>query len=75
MGIIKTSHEIFLVLSKGTMDRSFASKKWIAVDDLFKEMQEIVDKEKGRCGEANAVTCWTILKKRLKEESTTHTKI
>ena len=43
------------------------SQKWCSITELKKEMQSIIDDEKKRCGEANAVTCWTQLKQILKQ--------
>ena len=33
--------------------------------DVLEMMQKIIDSEKKRCGEANAVTCWMMLKERI----------
>lgn len=36
--------------------------------NVFKVMDEIVKEEKDRCGEANAVTCYGMLKKRIEDK-------
>jgi len=33
--------------------------------DVLEMMQKIIDSEKKRCGEANAVTCWVMLKEQI----------
>lgn len=37
--------------------------------DVIDMMQKIIDSEKERCGEANAVTCWVMLKKQIIKNS------
>jgi len=37
--------------------------------DIIDMMQKIIDSEKERCGEANAVTCWVMLKEQIKKNS------
>ena len=39
----------------------------ILISEVLGFMQEIIDKEKARCGEANAFTCWYQLKDKLEE--------
>lgn len=36
-------------------------------EEILRIMDGIIRKEKARCGEANAVTCWNILKERVEE--------
>jgi hypothetical protein len=36
-----------------------------AQEDIIAMMQKIIDSEKERCGEANAVTCWVMLKEQI----------
>lgn len=36
-----------------------------AQEDVISMMQKIIDSEKERCGEANAVTCWVMLKEQI----------
>lgn len=36
-----------------------------AQEDVIPMMQEIIDSEIKRCGEANAVTCWAMLKEKI----------
>ncbi len=38
---IKTSHNIFKILHNGTMDKSFAEKKWVAVDNVLETIHKI----------------------------------
>lgn len=47
----------------------FMTQKWITIKSLLEEMQKIINAEKKRCGEANAVGCWMQLKQKLEQES------
>ncbi len=40
----------------------------LAQKNVFKVMDEIIKEEKERCGEANALTCYVILKERIEKE-------
>jgi len=46
---------------KGTMETIYAKAQL----DVVGMMQKIIDEEKVRCGEANAVTCWVVLKEQI----------
>jgi len=37
---IKTTHDLFTELYKGTMDKRRADKTWVAVSDVIKEIME-----------------------------------
>jgi hypothetical protein len=45
------------------------SKVYFNIEEILNLMQEIVNKEKERCGEADACNCWYQLKDKLKELS------
>ncbi len=40
---IKTSHDIFMHLHTPHYDKGFANKKWVAVNDIKKEIENILD--------------------------------
>ena len=48
------------------LEQAIAEKKKQR-QEILDKMQEIVDSEKKRCGEANAYTCWHHLKKYLEQ--------
>jgi hypothetical protein len=70
---IKTTEEIENMWDSqiGNPPYPLEGKKWVAIDDLLEFMQKLIDDEKKRCGEANAVTCWYQLKALLEKNNET----